>query len=710
MRIIGLLLILVSWIGCGDPSPPSTQAERVRLPLTGSGVSEESLLYSFGQFGPVVRAGGCSATIVGPYTVVTARHCSPTTITLDGVTHSVTEQSGHPSAFANNILVNGEEVSQNPYAPDWWRTLDLAQKSQPGGRMDDWAAQHDFRVLHVPTLTPAFLASEAKSGMTITIRPWLAPSTPITERFQVSANNGSSDTRRSYVEIEYMESQENEIVTGARDGYGYLDETTTFSDIERGDSGGPTVGYHSYDYGSGTIRRTRGVLLGVAQGTSAVGAGHTAIASYDLGVDLTPNQVLTARLNYLWLQALTRDSDADLLVDECDADPTESDALNGHGPQNTCPTPYGTNERDVPRAGLICPEGYVATGVRGRGDTVILELAVQCTPVAALLSGDTATPNSFWTEHFGEGNSTSETSFEHTCPDGEAFSGVFARYETTPQLLSSLQFGCADATTLNSGSSSGTSYLPPTSYDDSPSFESSNDLCQGFVRGLDVQSTDSPIAAGGGSRAAMSWITGAQLICARNASESSFGGGTDGTYKPTSCPAGMIAVGMVAGKSNYDSDYIGLSGLLCASLQDVASGTSVSGFNTVVAHSGWRNDSSGHRHLAGVTHTFPFLFEGHSTTVETVFCDEGEYLSNVYLRYSTATPSRVVGFSALECREYADPLNSSLYTGPIPNYESAESASTTSLNCSGQGIDRASFNSGWLLDGMAVGCIALPTL
>lgn len=234
--------------------------------LAGAGVLVEDTSIAMGQYKEVMAIPGCTASVVGPYAVLTAKHCdnhSSVYWPVSGV--------NFPASFAQiNSYVH------QPYWPRWWNTLNNAQIAA-GGRTDDWPAQHDHKVIFVPGLTPDYLAENFRlfGWKPLQINPQGVSNSQIA----IGVSSGS-DTTRQFVDVEYAASVPNQITSLNRDGYfNYKKSGTYFTNVQGGDSGGPAIGSYFTPWpaaATGSIEGPRHVLS-THQGA---GGGHYSDAGH----------------------------------------------------------------------------------------------------------------------------------------------------------------------------------------------------------------------------------------------------------------------------------------------------------------------------------------------------------------------------------------------------------------------------------------------
>jgi hypothetical protein len=465
----------------------------------------------------------CTASIIGPYAVLTANHCAA-------------------NGFNGNMSINWTDVGDravgavwfNPYlnpafTPAWWTTLNNQQK-QNGGRQDDWPAQHDQVVLFVPALTPEFLTANNLTPMQFGV-PVTGTSYTYNTVGVASTGSGAS---REWVPSRFLTANANTITQSPRDGYFTEDQATAnFGSVDPGDSGGPVVGFIKWPWLNGTSVALNRFVVGTAQNT----AGDKAPLSYATGTALTPNQALTARLNALFVAAQADDADGDGLPSACDADPAVRNVND-----NLCPQEIGTptgaslatsqasSSTAVPIAQMACKPGYVAVGLRGRAGSLIDQLAVHCRAVA-YYGG--APGDDYWTDYFGgDGGGT----WSEDCPFPSVLAGINAQTVSTGPTLASLQGLCKNITELWQN-------LPKQlPWVGGPGTASASAECATgqALMGFQARSYNGR------------WVTGVQPICSHDpvgygstSGPGGYMGGMGGFATDARCPAGFVGTGIV---------------------------------------------------------------------------------------------------------------------------------------------------------------------
>lgn len=628
--------------------------------------------------------------------MITAAHCTNiggVNSHLDGsfVNWQTGPGDSSMSPYSNvSVFATSTTPSVIPFAPRWWRTLNQLQIIA-GTTLNDWPAQHDHQIVHVPGLTAEVLAKhrvEFQGYRPVVIAA--NPSVPISEQYQVSSNNSSTNSFRDFVEIEYLSANPGTITSSSRDGYFKVDDNTSLlTAVQGGDSGGPGLGESQFWYGGQTLTRPNQVLLSTMQNSG----GDSAPASYAVDLNLTANQQYTVRLNHLWLTAMSGDSDRDLIPAECDQNTNSADFQLSNGVSNQCPSPLGSVQQDVPRAGLICPAGYAATGIRGFADDEIRELAVQCTPLGALLTSDQTNVGRYWTDHFaGEDNAGSY--FEETCASGEALHALFAYHDAGMGKVHGILPYCSDVQDSNNGGTANLTALSLVGSSSKGVFSFQD--CDGPIRGFDVQSTATGFSI-------LGEVNGMQTVCMKEFSYSDWIGSTGGGYKPQQCPPATVAVGVVSGESDQYAGKLGPFGFICQSRARIDALNAATSWNTVVAHPSWYDGASGAVHPEGVTQSADLRYlRNHGAQLSFDVCDGGQYLGGVYLHKPPTGQQELRGVYALIC---VDAVTGSFGSVQYVNVgDSSQSIAFAGCSQNGQAITEFAFNSGWGQDGVAVGC------
>lgn len=653
-----LAAILLFGAACGNLTEPAEPVEPVARTASSIHVNagSSSLIGSelntpTGAYPAVVSTPGCTGSIVGPYAVLTAAHCADS----GGIGWG---GSGQWFAIAASQI---NPYLQPAYRPNWWIALNEQQKAAPGGRQDDWPAQHDHRIQFVPSLTPDVLA---QNGI-LPVR--LEPYERVTHFAAVGIGSTGGDFR-DYVPAKYVAATPNTITADPRDGYFTHDTgTANYGSVDAGDSGGPTLGFYRQSWGSGSSFDVNHTVFSTTQNTG----GDTAPLAYNAGIPLTANQSLTVRYNALWAQARANDADSDGLPDECDPDPTV--ATSG---SSLCPRalggPSGGATANAPAALLRCRVGYLPVGIRGRSGDLIDQLALKCAPIACLGSG-IGCADSYYTDAFG---GSGGGAFEDTCPTGQVLAGFSGSDDGS--YLYSLAGRCAALSSIKDSKPVFTS-LPThggTRYGTAFAQACANNQA---VIGVQARTSDKR------------WVTGLQAICSSAGSYTSYAGGSLGGPSSLTCPPGMLAIGTV---QRPEGGNINVFGLLCASRAAVLRRerpTSIA--NRFVAHPGYMHYAGGFQVVSSVE---PLGSVHLPAGASYAYCPSGQALAAVQGLFG----SYVNHIASLTCERLAEDSQSFVAVGI-----GGTTGTYKSLNCpAGEVVDGFYTRSGWLTDGFLLKC------
>jgi hypothetical protein len=207
-----------------------------------------------------------------------------------------------------------------------------------------------------------------------------------------------------------------------------MDKTTSgLVQTEPGDSGSPIFLGLPWWHGS------RKVL--VSANSNSWTAPTMVLPGYS-----TSEQADAVRLNTLWLKARMEDPDADGVPNACDDDPAVRDSGDR---TELCPAalgfPVGEDVEAYPEGSLMCPAGYVASGVRGRESAhvgLVDELAVRCTSETCFEGGACDT---LWTDTYGMLDEPIGDPYTTTCPNGQwmtAIHGHTAEFNGRDEVIS----------------------------------------------------------------------------------------------------------------------------------------------------------------------------------------------------------------------------------------------------------------------------------
>lgn len=641
-------------------------------------VNSESVTSNTGAYPEVLSARGglgCTGTIVGPFTVITAGHCVGAT----NVVGYAGQTFAAPGAYLNPYR------DRVPYAPAWWTTANAAQIAK-GTRRCDWPAMHDQMILFVPTLTPAWLAQNG-----IVEFPNLDPSGR-GDRLRIVGVGSTGVTARVWADAGLLASIPGSIETRPRDGYVNLDPTISMSNA--GDSGGPLFLSSFFSSPTGVGVEAYRHLVGTNQDTlgSYAPVGYTSA--------MTANQRATARLNALWAIAQTDDADNDGLPSDCDSQPATAGGSNScpnsvgvpTGAQAVSPAPpqqcteatglsawIGTSPQPIGE--LKCRDGYVATGFRGHGGDLVDKLALRCSAISCFYGSGPC--DSYETESFGgEGGSD----YSEQCPAGQALTALEGFQDSSG--LRSISPRCRPFENIRS--------LPPTETL-TPLFIVGNRfgaLTTGtayqascakdrLLTGLVLRSAD------------VRFVTGMQAICSvQPGGFSTYAGGKGGRGYELACPQSYLVAGSAQRRASDGVDHFAL---LCAPRTSFSGGASPSNAVIVATNGTYRDASSGL--FPYKTWPYAAYAAARPTDASEVRCPAGQAVFGAAFH----TDRFVNGVPALLCRSVdSGGVTSTIQTG----VNSPGNVGFLSVQeCSDGGfVDGAFVRSGDRLDGVAVHC------
>lgn len=418
-------------------------------------IPTERTEHNLGKFRSVlaVRDGTeCTGTVIGPYTVLTAHHCTgggkvqwnnPATVM------KVEREYTNPYLMIGRVFdtynlprpdgtrlggMAGEFTRY--FTPLWW--LELYQQAiddDTEDRLWTWPAQHDQLLLFVPDLTPDFIQKNE-----ILLPEVGANLSRSNIQYFLTATPGSD---RQYANVTFLKATARSITSATRDGYLTIDPSTARA--EPGNSGGVTVGVIDSPPGSNIIPHQ--FIVGTTQNSA------TDISPLGYTDDMTVNQKLTVKLNSLWVKARMADIDGDGLPVECDPDPV----IVNRADENLCTAsvgvPTGRFTHGYPQARLECSDGYFATGFKAvREENNIENMRLSCSNVACL-SGE-GECRIYFTKLAGYEQTglliypnRVETNGE--CNAGMAISAINVIPNRDGDKLLALQFSCSPFTTVD---------------------------------------------------------------------------------------------------------------------------------------------------------------------------------------------------------------------------------------------------------------------
>jgi hypothetical protein len=668
----GVAGLLAFAVGCGSPDRPEDEGrtQNVTESVSANGGStvpvnreDNFLVGAFPEVMLAALSGGCTGTVIGPYTVLTAKHC---TDNLDLPNAYVAWHGVFPELSISKVYLNPYVFPA--YTPSWWVTLNQNQQAE-GGRMDDWPAQHDQAILFVPGLTPQYIRDNRLTPAAV-----YPPNRATTSNFTVVGVASTGGPFRDYYPTRFLPATPNEIrqhATSSRDGYFTRDEhTANFGIAGNGDSGGPTEWVESFPWPGGAPYVTQRVVTAVT---------HTAVASapmgYDPGLGMTANQTLTANINSMWAQARMLDADGDGLPAGCDTFPTLENT------EDLCPPaiggPRGTATRDVPIGQIECKPGYAPVGMKGRYGALIDQLALKCRALSCIANPSAPCGDEYWTEAFGgEGGAA----FSNECPAGHVMRSTFGFADQN--LIFALGYGCRTLAGLNSGT--GSALVSSVGNVNGGVAFARNCALGKALTGFQARTSDKR------------YVTGLQPICTSETSGyRTYAGGTGGLGAALKCPYGHVAVGTV---QHNEGQSINAFGVLCGPRNLVTAGTPLNSTHLQVAHGGFMHFGLGVQAYAVVEP----LSEAHlPSSYVTAQCPTGHAVNGVF---GNAT-SLLNSVTAVRCRDIR-PNQSAVVTlfpmvGSIVGNEIAQTCD------SGHVVDGLYTRYGWMTDGLAMHCRAL---
>jgi hypothetical protein len=619
----------------------------------GATVSSEPASPTDGLYPEVMHTtstiGGCTATVLGPYAVLTARHC------VDQGRAVSIEWDIDAYAVANRF---DNPYLDEPYRLPWW-TAENDKQIASGGRTTDWPAMHDHVLYFVPSLTPEVLAAYEMTP------PLLRPNRVVS---QYEIVGGRTLGTRQFAPVGFVDAEPGCLFKcWPRDGYQTLDGN--FGESEDGDSGSPVYGYKDFFFGPNlTQYRVKHLVSTTQNPVDRAPVAYTA--------NMTVNQRETVRVNSLWLQARRDDIDGDGIPAACDSDPS-----SGVGSTNTCPAPVGiprgADTAGNPSGALTCDPGYVAVGVRGRAGALIDRLGLKCAAISCFSGA--AGCDTYWTDEFG---GSGGSAFERSCDAGSVLVGVNAREENRrlqdpAERITGLTFRCQDFASVAAGSSSNSRFL--ASVGGAAFFPGVNTgaYCGPFevVTGFEARTND------------LRFVTGLAPICSDQASEYlDYKGGAGGHAEAPTCPEGTVAIGTT---QRADKGVVGYVGLLCADRDTVAAGKSPkSGDITFVGPEG--------NNLPARSVSYPRFAQSLPANMITKWCPIGRAIHRLTLR-SGALVDRI---ESMSCKQVSGPS-----FGPVSIQVGGTGGTQTTSQCpTGTFVDGLYTRTGALVDGLALHC------
>jgi|GEM_PF-1891928 len=666
-HIAAFALCAAGCAGSLEPEEAATETMPVTMnPGSTTTVTQEANEWGHSQSQVVYvqASGACTGTIVAPYTVVTASHC--------GTSNPFMYTAGRWFQ-AVSVNVNPYTNVAGPYVPDWWIAANDAQKAQPGGRQDDWPAQHDQAVFFVPELTPAFLADNGLLPMAVD------PDFSGNQHLLVGVASTGLSTR-NMAPTTFLPATAGAISGKTRDGYLTRDcVTTNFACTDGGDSGGPSLGQYWATWTDGSRYLVAQALEGTTQNgrsdpvAPVPAATDMAPLTYHGGIDMTANQLLTAKLNTLWLKARMDDADGDGLPTSCDPNPGSSAWVG-----STCPAelgvPRGAATTTVPVAQLQCKIGYAPVGMKGRAGWLVDQLQLKCSPIRCIKTG-LGCAESYYTDSFGGAGGAA---FEDTCPSGQVLAGFEGAEDASA--ITTLTGLCASYTALAAGSPTYTRLATHGGAYPGAAF-SQNCGNTGMVDALQLRTTDKR------------FITGMQATCISTTSYSNYAGSGGGGAASLQCPPGNVAIGTY--QRALDGG-LNLFGLICANRQRVTQSwppTQMPGMT--VAHTGFYYPGFG---VIGVAAVEPYETVHLPPDSTAAWCPVGYALNAVHV-YSNSFINRVDGIG---CVSIAGSTPSTVF---VPVRVGGATGGYSTLRCPSQTPIKAFYaRSGWLTDYLLMQC------
>jgi hypothetical protein len=709
-RLVWLTPVLAGLVGCGseasgDKADAGVTSSAIHLNPGSTGSVGTEAPTTSGNYPAVLTISttvpdsnglnhACTATVVAPYTLLTAGHCNVNTSSSSGWAGLWRDSQGNNTVSLPSFsgVWTNPYFADTSYQPSWWQPL--ARQIASAG--NDYSP-YDNQVIFVPSLTPSFLENNGITPIPIGQPPGSSGSF----QYQAvgTASSAPSFNKRSWVASQYLSvpsANLNQATNSPPDAFFSLDTSTAnYGSTDPGDSGGPVVAFQLASTAPGQTMPINRYVASVSSTTSGWEAGLTQSAN----VSLSSNQQWAGKNNALWAEAAVDDVDGDGLPTLCDPDPTTytstSLAASLCGPEVGAPSGAslsGTqsgNTTALPVADLACAAGYVAVGLSGRVGALIDDLSVQCEPIDCF--GAKSCASSYWTADFiGPGGG----SFSESCPSGDVMVGVQGQ-QNPGSTITSIQGVCAPWSSLGNTSSNVGMTGGAVGGAGSASYSS---LCPGnrALVGFQARSWNrvSPVV-----------VTGLQPICADVVDQMGLWvGGTGGGASDLACPPGMIANG-ITWSTQTGSGQIGALGTICWPSQSVAS---ANGSNYLANQTTWI--THGTAYDPSTNYNVPALVEPYATahvaqSMNYTYCPGGYVLSGLQASYSTsATASgQIAGISMMTCSQLGNP---SAITGVTVNAGQYNSGTTYVMGCptSSEVADGMFVHSGWITDAAALHC------
>ncbi len=469
---------LVGAVACGgDDALSTTEQEITGNAGNAAAVQSEQMRPGAGRYRSVMEADGCTGTVIGPHAVLTAYHCARAlaadirydrdcnisgpgrrryvrwfadpAVGGDDTRMEVTNSYGNPHAINRKYFLSrglpvpphaqGQGCEYRPYRPTWW------------GNSTTLPHPHDVALFFVPGLTRQFMNQNGITAASIDATalnravqnnrafanglPW---PTPVWFNFELVGRMGAGNKTRRYGPALFSVAD-----VSSPGQLALVTSQAGFVHTNPGDSGGPTWGYINTLWGTSrlVVATTKsGYTLGT-QTNAASGNVNTVPVAYQAG--MSARQRESVRLNHLWLKARRDDADNDGYPIQCDIDP----AAPSHDHRTArCPAPDGrpwrSQTKGYAQGSLMCRDGYVATGYRGKSWIWgVRMMALQCKPLACVQNAASATcGRAYWTDTFGIDNSGA--AFTRTCAAGRAMYGFYGRITASNGRIQSIGINC----------------------------------------------------------------------------------------------------------------------------------------------------------------------------------------------------------------------------------------------------------------------------
>jgi hypothetical protein len=488
--------------------------------------------------------------------------------------------------------------------------------------------------------------------------------------FEIIGTASTGGPWRDYVPAKHIPANQNQIAVNPRDGYLTLDSTThEYGGANKGDSGGPTMGYTLFSWPYGDPTYVNHVV------TATTNEVNNSPLGYNYDILPTPNQQFTARLSSLWVKARMDDADGDGLPGACDSNPAAVSTTN------LCPAPIGgpsgTAVTAVPEAKLACRLGFLPVGIIGRSGALIDFLTVKCSPIPCILNG-IGCANNYNTDPFG-GNGG--VPWESTCAADSVLVGFKGTHDSG--YIRSLGGRCSRLSSLRTGSAT---VVDLGVYGDTGTGSSYAFTCGtgNALTGVQARSSDKR------------WVTGLQSICGSVRSYSNYvGGGGSAGFGSFSCPSGTIAVGTIVNEDTSMPGAVNMFGLICADRTAVAASQNPSTIaNRQVIHTSY--------YWSAYSTVFPAALETWATVhipsgnQAITYCPAGYAIRNI----STWSSPYLNRVNSIRCLKLSNTQTSTVTVGI-----GGATGTQSWIDCQNTEIvDGMVFRSGSLTDGVMLKC------